>query len=56
MSLQTAPSKWQCRKCRSFLVDVIGDDEKISTACAQCDGPLELVNVVRQLYRRRQAS
>jgi hypothetical protein len=55
--IATAPSKWQCRKCAAWLVDVLGEDGKISTACgAGCDGPLVLVNVVRQLFERSKAS
>jgi hypothetical protein len=56
MSLAKAPSKWQCRKCRAFLVDVLDADGRIAQACASCDGRLVLVNVVRQLWERSKAS
>lgn len=45
--------------CGAFLVDVeveTADGIHLETACPHCDGPLELVNVVQQIYRRKGAA
>jgi hypothetical protein len=44
-------SQWKCA-CGAFLVDIEEPYGIITQTCPRCDGPLELVNVVRGLYRR----
>lgn len=47
----------RCERHGVLLVDIVADDNVsvIAHECASCV-PVELVNVVRQLHRRRRAS
>jgi hypothetical protein len=49
-------SKWRCRTCGEFLVDVLDPDGSISPACPACDGPFVLTNTVRQIFERSKPS
>jgi hypothetical protein len=53
--------RFQCLKCGTMLVSLVdfvpgseqgyGERERVF-CCPDCDGPVEMVNIVRGLYRR----
>ena len=51
---KTYPSN-RCGRHGIELVDVLEPDGRITHACPVCE-PLELVNVVRQLFRRKEST